>query len=302
MSSIPDYIKNQFNIKNPKNYLERKSIRDKTFRDNNISLRLDFAEPHYNLANIYLDLEQLERAELEYRAALKLKPNYYSAELGLGSVKNKKKEYNLAINHFLNSITLMKQTTGKSDYPLARLNLGEIYGKKKNYDKAILELKLALKMDPSMYLAHYNLGTAYMLKGFYDNAEISFKACLKIRPNHEPALFNLGRVYQKKKQWITSNKVFNEFLKIKGPNPNIYSEIAWNNLMEENIDRAISLYEKVLSYKQNHKAALINLAKIYFRLEKYKKSKIYIERALKQSLPQGQLDDLNKLLKKIPTD
>ena len=302
VSSIPDYIKNQFNIKNPKNYLERKSIRDKTFKDNNISLRLDFAEPHYNLANIYLDLEQLERAELEYRAALKLKPNYYSAELGLGSVKNKKKEYNQAIDHFLNSITLMKQTTGKSDYPLARLNLGEIYGKKKNYDKAILELKLALKMDPSMYLAHYNLGTAYMLKGFYDNAEISFKACLKIRPNHEPALFNLGRVYQKKKQWITSNKVFNEFLKIKGPNPNIYSEIAWNNLMEENIDRAISLYEKVLSYKQNHKAALINLAKIYFRLEKYKKSKIYIERALKQSLPQGQLDDLNKLLKKIPTD
>ena len=36
--------------------------------------------------------------------------------------------------------------------------------------------------------------------------------------------------------------------------------------------------------------------------QKYKNSKIYIERALKQSLPQGQLDDLNKLLKKIPTD
>jgi tetratricopeptide (TPR) repeat protein len=308
VSSIPDYIKNQFNIKNPKNYLERKSISDKTFKENNISktnhisLRLDFAEPHYNLANIYLDLEQLERAELEYRAALKLKPNYYSAELGLGSVKNKKKEYNLAIDHFLNSITLMKKTTGKSDYPLARLNLGEVYGKIKNYDKAILELNLALKTDPSMYLAHYNLGTAYMLKGFYDSAENSFKACLKIRPNHEPALFNLGRVYQKKKQWITSNEVFNQFLKIKGPNPNIYSEIAWNNLMEENIDKAISLYEKVLSYKQNHKAALINLAKINFRLRKYKISRFYIERALKQSLPQSQLDNLNKLLKKIPTE
>jgi len=308
VSSIPDYIKNQFNIKNPKNYLERKSISDKTFKKNNIlkknniSLKLDFAEPHYNLANIYLDLEQLERAEFEYRAALKLKPNYYSAELGLGSVKNKKKEYNLAIDHFLNSITLMKKTTGKSDYPLARLNLGEVYGKTQNYDKAILELNLALKTDPSMYLAHYNLGTAYMLKGFYDNAEISFKACLKIRPNHEPSLFNLGRVYQKKKQWITSNEVFNQFLKIKGPNPNIYSEIAWNNLMEENIDKAISLYEKVLSYKQNHKAALINLAKINFRLGKYKISRIYIERVLKQSLPQRQSDDLNKLLKKIPTD
>ena len=308
VSSIPAYIKNQFNIKNPKSYLERKSISDKTFKERNIlknnnnSLKLDFAEPHYNLANIYLDLEQLESAEHEYRAALKLKPDYYSAEFGLGSVKNKKKEYNLAIDHFLNSIKLMKKTTGKSDYPLARLNLGEVYGKTQNYDKAILELNRALKTDPSMYLAHYNLGTAYMLKGSYDNAETSFKACLKIKSNHEPALFNLGRVYQKKKDWITSNEVFNQFLRIKGPNPNIYSEIAWNNLMVENIDKAIDLYEKVLDYKQNHKDALSNLAKINFRLGKYKISRFYIERALKQSLPQRESDDLNKLLKKIPTE
>jgi len=72
--------------------------------------------------------------------------------------------------------------------------------------------------------------------------------------------------------------------------------------MIENIDKAIALYEKVLDYKQNHKDALINLAKINFRLGKYKISRFYIERALKQSLPQRQSDDLNKLLKKIPKD
>jgi protein O-mannosyl-transferase len=306
--NIPDYIKNQFNIDNPINYLKRKSIIDKTNQDNNISkanhisLKLDLAEPHYNLANIYLDLDLLDSAEFEYRAALKLKPNYYSAELGLGSVKNKKKEYDQAINHYINSIKLMKNATGQSDYPIARLNLGEVYGKTQNYDKAIIELKRALKNDPSMYLAHYNMGTAYMLKGFYDNAEISFKACLKIKSNHEPALYNLARVYQKKKHWIASNKVFNQFLEIKGPNPNVYSEIAWNNLMADDINKAILLYGKVLSYEPNHKAALINLAKIHFRLGKYEISSFYIEQALKQSLPQHQSDDLNKLLKKILTN
>jgi protein O-mannosyl-transferase len=305
VSSIPDYIKNQFNIKNIMNFTKSTGFTDKTFKNtnnlnlNNILLKLGFAEPHYNLGSIYLDLKQLDSAEVQYRSALRLKPNYYTAELGLGSVKNMKKEYDLAIDHFLNSITLMKKTTGRSDYALARLNLGEVYGKTQHYDKAIIELNRAIQADPSMFLAHYNLGTGYMLKESYGNAVISFKACLKLKPNHEPTLFNLAKVYQNKKEWLNSNEIFYKFLKIKGPNPNVYIEIAWNSLMAGNTNQARSLYEKVLSYKPNHKVALINLAKINYSLGKYKISKLYIKRALKQTLPQTQLDDLKKILKKL---
>ena len=185
VSSIPKYAKTQFNLGNPKHVLERKSFIDGTIQDpnisdaNNISIEVDFAEPHYNLASVYLDLEQLDNAEVQYRAALKLNPDYFSAELGLGSVKNMKKEYDLAIGHFLRSITLMKKATGQQDYALARLNLGEVYGKTQRYNKAIIELNRAIKTDPSMFLAHYNLGTAYMLTKSYNKAELSFKACLK---------------------------------------------------------------------------------------------------------------------------
>ena len=305
VSSIPRYIKAQFNIENLKNFIEEKEIINKTFQgynfsDNtNISVKADFSEPHFNLASVYLDLGQLDDAEVQYQSALKLNPNYYEAEFGMGSVKNMKKEYDLAIDHFLNSITLMKKTTGQPDYALARLNLGEVYGKTQRYNEAIIELGHAIKANPSMFLAHYNLGTAYMLTGSYNNAELSFKTCLKLNPNHEPALFNLARVYQNKKQWINSNEAFNEFIKIKGPNPSVYSEIAWNNLMSGNIEQASTLYEKVLSYEPTHKAALINLAKINYRFGKYKISQSYIERALKQGLPQTQSDDLNELLKKL---
>jgi len=260
-----------------------------------------FAEPHFNLASVYLDLEQLDNAEVQYRAALKLKPDYFSAELGLGSVKNIKKEYDLAIGHFLRSITLMKKATGQQDYALARLNLGEVYGKTQRYNKAIIELNRAIQTDPSMFLAHYNLGTAYMLTKSYNKAELSLKACLKLKPNHEAALYNLARVYQNKKNWINSNEVFKKFIKIKGPNPSVYSQIAWNNLMSGNMGQANTLYEKVLSYEPNHIAALINLGKINYRLGKYKISQSYIKRALKQDLSQTQSDDLKKLLKKLPT-
>ena len=307
VSSIPEYAKTQFNLGNQKSFIERKNLIDETAQDpnvsysNNISLEVDFAEPHFNLASVYLDLGQLDAAEVQYRASLKLKPDYFSAELGLGSVKNIKQEYDLAVGHFLHSITLMKKATGQQDYALARLNLGEVYGKTQRYNKAIIELNRAIKTDPSMFLAHYNLGTAYMLTKSYDKAELSFKACLKLKQNHEPALYNLARVYQNKKNWINSNEAFKKFIKIKGPNPSVYSQIAWNNLMSGNMEQANTLYEKVLSYEPNHIVALINLGKINYRLGKYKISQSYIKRALKQDLSQIQSDDLNKLLKKMST-
>ena len=166
VSSIPEYVRTQFNIKNKNLLSKEKKIRNKTLPNvkswnSNINLfRADFAEPHFNLASVYLNLGKLEEAETEYKSALHLKPDYYAAELGLGSVKNMKQDYDLAIQHFKNSIEIMKKITGKPDYPIARLNLGEVYGKTLRYKDAIVEFNKVIKEDPSMFLAHFNLGTA----------------------------------------------------------------------------------------------------------------------------------------------
>jgi protein O-mannosyl-transferase len=250
VASIPGYVQTQFNIKN-KNLF-----------------RADFAEPHFNLASIYLDLGKLEDAETEYQSALYLKPDYYAAELGLGSVKNMKQDYDLAIKHFIKSIAIMKKTTGQPDYPLARLNLGEVYGKTQRYNNAVIEFNKAIKADPSMFLAHFNLGTAHMLMGSNDKAEYAFKECLSLNPNHEPALFNLARVYQKQELWEKSNSVLMKFLIIKGQNSSVYSAMAWNNLMSGKLEDASKLYKKVLKYESNNQEALINLAKINYSLGK----------------------------------
>ena len=219
----------------------------------------------------------------------------------MGSVKNLKGQYDLAIGHFLNSIALMRKATGQPDYALARLNLGEIYGKTQRYNKAIVELDRAIRANPSMFLAHFNLGTAHMLTGSDDKAELAFKNCLNLNPNHEPALFNLALVYQNKKLWANSNDIFRKFIKIKGPNASVYSEMAWNNLMSGNIEQAGTLYEKVLSFESNHQTALINLARINYRLGKNKISRSYLDRALKLDLPQSQVNELGALLKKLST-
>jgi tetratricopeptide (TPR) repeat protein len=279
VSSIPGYVRTQFNIKN-KNLF-----------------KADFAEPHFNLASVYLDIGKLEDAETEYKLALYLKPDYYAAELGLGSVKNMKQDYDHAIKHFKNSIAIMKKITGQSDYPIARLNLGEVYGKTQRYNDAIVEFNKAIKADSSMFLAHFNLGTAYMLLGSNDKAENAFKECLSLNPSHEPALFNLARVYQNRELWEKSNSILMKYLKIKGPSASVYSAMGWNTLMSGELEESSKLYEKVLSFESKNREALINLAKINYSLEKLSISESYIKRALKLDLLESESVELEKLLK-----
>ena len=285
VSSIPKYVQAQYNIDNSKKF----------------SGKANLAEPHYNLASVYLDLGRLDDAETAYGQALGLKADYFSAELGMGSVKNMKGQYNLAIGHFLNSIALMRKVTGQPDYALARLNLGEIYGKTQRFEQAIVELTRAIKTEPSMIEAHFNLGTAYMLIGSHNKAENSFKTCLNLNENYEPALFNLAQVYQNQKLWEKSNNILEKFLKVKGPNPAAYSVMAWNNMMAKKIKQARILYEKVLGLKPNHQVALANLARIYYRLGKKEISRSYLERVLKLDLSESQANDLAQLLKKLST-
>ena len=71
--------------------------------------------------------------------------------------------------------------------------------------------------------------------------------------------------------------------------------------MSGNIEQAGTLYEKVLSFESNHQTALINLARINYRLGKNKISRSYLDRALKLDLPQSQVNELGALLKKLST-
>ncbi|KMP10900.1 hypothetical protein UR09_04885 [Candidatus Nitromaritima sp. SCGC AAA799-A02] len=307
VAKIPGYAIAQYNIADTEAFLKRRLKANETDASSKIStsgnhqISADFAEPHYNLASVYLDLGRLDEAEAQYRKALALKPGYFAAELSLGSVHNQKQDYDLAIRYFLNSIELMRRATGQPDYALARLNLGEVYGKTQRYQEAIVELSRAVQTDPSMIAAHFNLGTAYMLTGAFDDAERSFKTCLKLNGSYEPALFNLAQVYQKKNQWEISNRTIERFLEIKGPAPAAYLAMAWNHLQLEEFERAGSLYEKALALEPNHPLALANLGRIYYHLGRMEESRAYLERALKMNLPGEQAAELSGLLKELST-
>ena len=72
-------------------------------------------------------------------------------------------------------------------------------------------------------------------------------------------------------------------------------------MMVGKIKQAKLFYEQVLSFQPNHQVALVNLAKICYRLGEKEISRSYLERALKLDLSETQANHLTQLLKKLST-
>lgn len=212
-----------------------------------MSIAANIAEPHYNLASVYLDKGHLQQAEREYQTAIRLNPNYFSAYFGLGSVYARLGQSDQAINAFHTAIQKRKSATGKEDYPLARLNLGEIYGRTGKFDDAIRELALAVQHDPSLVLGHYNLGLAYLMTGKFSEAEQALTTCLALDPRFEPALFTRARVTQAKGEWQRSTRQFEEFLAVKGEDAGAHYQIGWNYNQAGQHDLAVKHLERALA-------------------------------------------------------
>ncbi|VAX32702.1 hypothetical protein MNBD_NITROSPINAE05-1453, partial [hydrothermal vent metagenome] len=248
--NIEQRLARQYNLANPEEVLDRRAGKNNNTEGmqahDTLKIVANLAEPHYNLASVYLDLGKLELSRKEYQTALRLNPDYFDALFGLGSVLAKTGLRDQALDFFRLSIEKRRSVTGKADYPLARLNIGELLGRAGKYEDAVVELKLALKGDPSMALGHYNLGLAYLMTGKLALAEKALNACLSLTPRFEAALFNLARVAQAKGDWELSIRRFERFLSLKGEDAGAFFQIGWSHQQAGKMDKARNFYEKSL--------------------------------------------------------
>jgi tetratricopeptide (TPR) repeat protein len=67
---------------------------------------------------------------------------------------------------------------------VAYFNRAVIYTGKHDYDQAIVDLDLAIRLDPKFAHAYYNRGTVYGFKHDDDRAIADFDQVLKLDPKH----------------------------------------------------------------------------------------------------------------------
>jgi tetratricopeptide (TPR) repeat protein len=143
----------------------------------------------YQMGDLYLGMGNLDFAEKSYETALKERPNYAYAEIGLAKVEKAKKNYDEAIKHTENAIRIMSESAFV-------MQLGDLYLLKGDTKKAddvygdVVDLLEKAEKDQNKegaLLKHNGsreLAIAYMKNGELDKAIAKAEIDYAMRPDN----------------------------------------------------------------------------------------------------------------------
>ncbi len=129
----------------------------------------DLSNVHNNLAIVYRDLGEYDKAAQEFKTAIRLDPTLMLAYNGLN------------ILHIYYT--------------------GEI-------DSARVWAKRQIRINPDHYWAHHNLAWVYLGQDSLEKAEKALKRCLRLRPDNILLLYRLGYTYRMRKKYSEAVEVF----------------------------------------------------------------------------------------------
>jgi membrane associated rhomboid family serine protease/Flp pilus assembly protein TadD len=147
---------------------------------------------HYSRAVQYARENKLDQAASHYRAAARLRRDYFPLHLQLAFAYYDLKEYPEAQSEFQKVIALEPKNGA------AHLGLGEIYAIQQNCAAAINEYKTATTLAPELQGANYGLGSCYAKTKRYDDAISAFQRELQVSGDDRRTLVELADAYEAK--------------------------------------------------------------------------------------------------------
>jgi tetratricopeptide (TPR) repeat protein len=137
-----------------------------------IKLNPDYVEAHYNLGVLYEDLQQMDRAQTEYLAAV---------QGGLAAAHNNLARLNILDENYSAAIPLLKKgllltTDNQIRYDLYK-NLGWARLEQARHDEAIADLQSAIDLSPKGAPAHCLLAQALEGRDDQTGAQEEWKMC-----------------------------------------------------------------------------------------------------------------------------
>tara|TARA_X000001036_G_scaffold180629_1_gene170948 strand:- start:491 stop:2092 length:1602 start_codon:yes stop_codon:yes gene_type:complete len=171
-----------------------------------IELKPDYAEAHSNLGIILKDLGKLKDAELSYRKAIELKPDYAEAHSNLGNLLKELGDLQDAELYTRKAIQL------NPNYAEAHSNLGIIFDNLSKLKEAKLCFRKAIELNPNYAQAYWNLSLLELLQGDYKNGLENYEFRLKkkkpIIPHGKPKIkkWNLQKFKEEEKLLVVTEQ------------------------------------------------------------------------------------------------
>jgi serine/threonine protein kinase/Flp pilus assembly protein TadD len=150
--------------------------------------------PHFNLANCFRDKEDLDRAIHEYEEAIKLR-DHFEYHTGLGAILEKKGDLQKAEKEYRLALRLIPKSGISPNLAIAHFNLGFLLVRTRGVtDEALATLRTACLVQPDYVEARLVYAEALSTRGYHEDALVELRHAFRFRPNNPAALLLLGRV------------------------------------------------------------------------------------------------------------
>jgi predicted CXXCH cytochrome family protein len=155
----------------------------------------DMPSSHLNLGALYADLGEAERAESEYRTALRLDPFFLPASFNLASLYNATGR-NREAEQVLREALQRAPREGELHY-----SLGLLLAEEGRLQDASDALGRAASLLPGNSRVHYNHGLALTQLGRLAQAEEALREAVRLAPSDPQILYALASVYAAEEKW-----------------------------------------------------------------------------------------------------
>ena len=225
--------------------------------------------------------ESLTSAEIVFKQALKLDPNYGPAEAGLGETYL-----------YLYAMTKQKRWIEPAQEACAKaielgnagaeghICLGTLENATGQSEKAAEQFQQAVQLDPVNDQAYWHLAEAYQNLNQLDKAEETFKRRISVRPNYWRGYSALGVFYISQAEYGKAQALFEKAVSLKPNNYRDYSNLGAALLYEGKDEEATRAFEKSIAIRPS-RSAYVNLAVAYLRLRKFDQAAWTTQQALK---------------------
>ncbi len=201
------------------------------------------AEAHYYMANIFYNKADYNKAELEFKLALREDSTYIDAYQDLGLVYIVKGDYDRALISFRRILEFLPGDSEATEW--AHYTLGiRAYDKGLEhfnygfYDQAIRELSEAakyLEKDTAYnYLTYFLLGKSYYEKLDYDAAQKHLEASMRLKPESAGVYTELGNIYFAKRDFKKAIELNRKAIALQPDFAKAYNNLGYIYLTQGN--------------------------------------------------------------------